>query len=245
MRERDGRAPCAAVLKSDMAAWQQAHPGQQPPGSLKGLVRVQFVNEHGVEEAGVDGGGLFKDFLSALIEEAFDPVKTGLFVETPDRTLYPNPASYIRAGPDHLRKLEFLGAILGKAVYEGILVDLPLAGFFLAKLRDGRPPELNDLATLDPELYRHLLSLKRLPADQVEDLFLFFTAWSVPPTKYSRCAVRRAFTAFCVSSSRLYSLPSPSFCTPPLLPLSSSSLSLSLSSEVSRENFVRSRGDRT
>jgi ubiquitin-protein ligase E3 C len=57
-----------AVLKSDMAAWQQAHPGQQPPGSLKGLVRVQFVNEHGVEEAGVDGGGLFKDFLSALIE---------------------------------------------------------------------------------------------------------------------------------------------------------------------------------
>ena len=46
--------------------------------------------------------------------------------------------------------------MLGKAVYEGILVDLPLAGFFLAKLRDGRPPELNDLATLDPELYHHL-----------------------------------------------------------------------------------------
>ena len=169
-----------------MAAWQQAHPGQQPPGSLKGLVRVQFVNEHGVEEAGVDGGGLFKDFLSALIEEAFDPVKTGLFVETPDRTLYPNPASYLRAGPDHLRKLEFLGAILGKAVYEGILVDLPLAGFFLAKLRDGRPPELNDLATLDPELYRHLLSLKRLPADQVEDLFLFFTVWFVPHKTFTR-----------------------------------------------------------
>jgi ubiquitin-protein ligase E3 C len=110
------------------------------------------------------------------VEEAFDPVKTGLFVETPDRTLYPNPASFHRAGPDHLRKLEFLGAMLGKAVYEGILVDLPLAGFFLAKLRDGRPPELNDLATLDPELFRHLLSLKRYPADQVKDLFLFFTA---------------------------------------------------------------------
>ena len=165
-----------AALKADARAWRDANPGRRPPGSLRGTIRVRFLNEHGVEEAGVDGGGLFKDFLSALVEEAFDPVKTGLFVETPDRTLYPNPASERRAGREHLRKLEFLGAMLGKAVYEGILVDLPLAGFFLAKLRDGRPSELNDLATLDPELYRHLLSLKRLPAEQVEDLFLFFTA---------------------------------------------------------------------
>jgi ubiquitin-protein ligase E3 C len=96
-----------AVLKGDLAAWQQARPGQPPPGSLKATVRVQFVNQHGVEEAGVDGGGLFKDFLSAFIEEAFDPAATGpgLFVETPDRTLYPNPASLHRTGPDHLRKL--------------------------------------------------------------------------------------------------------------------------------------------
>jgi ubiquitin-protein ligase E3 C len=162
-------------LKHENRRWRDDHVGERPPGSLKGVVRVNFVNEHGVEEAGVDGGGLFKDFLSALIEEAFDP-KVGLFVETPDRTLYPNPASWKHAGADHLRKLEFLGAMLGKAVYEGILVDLPLAGFFLAKLRDGRPPELNDLATLDPELYHHLLSLKRLPARDVEDLFLHFTA---------------------------------------------------------------------
>ena len=165
-----------AVLSGDQATWRREHPDERPPGSLKGIVRVQFTNEHGVEEAGVDGGGLFKDFLNDLIAEAFDPVKTGLFAETPDRTLYPNPASVRRCGPDHLRKLEFLGAMLGKAVYEGILVDLPLAGFFLAKLRDGRPPELNDLATLDPELYHHLLSLKRLPPHQVEDLFLHFTA---------------------------------------------------------------------
>ena len=165
-----------AVLSGDQATWRREHPDERPPGSLKGIVRVQFTNEHGVEEAGVDGGGLFKDFLNDLIAASFDPVKTGLVAETPDRTLYPNPASVRRCGPDHLRKLEFLGAMLGKAVYEGILVDLPLAGFFLAKLRDGRPPELNDLATLDPELYHHLLSLKRLPPDQVEDLFLHFTA---------------------------------------------------------------------
>lgn len=30
---------------------------------LRGRVRVQFISEHGLEEAGVDGGGIFKEFL--------------------------------------------------------------------------------------------------------------------------------------------------------------------------------------
>ena len=57
---------------------------------LGGIIRVQFINAQGLEEAGVDGGGLFKDFLNDLISESFDP-KFGLFVETGgERTLYPN-----------------------------------------------------------------------------------------------------------------------------------------------------------
>ena len=164
-----------AVFASDAAAFRVANPGVRPPGSLKGTVRVRFLNAHGVEEPGVDGGGLFKDFLGALVAEAFDE-KRGLFKETPDLTLYPNPASELECGPDHLRRLEFLGAVLGKAVYEGILVDVPLAGFFLAKLRDQRPPELNDLATLDAETYRHLVGLKQMAAADVEALGLDFTA---------------------------------------------------------------------
>ena len=165
-----------AVFRADRAAFAAQYPDRPPPGDLRGIVRVRFLNQHGVEEPGVDGGGLFKDFLSALVEEAFDPrAADPLFVETPERTLFPNPS----LGPNpanKLRRLEFLGAMLGKAVYEGILVDLPLAGFFLAKLRDGRPPELNDLATLDPELYRHLLSLKRVPAERIESLCLYHVA---------------------------------------------------------------------
>ena len=101
---------------------------------LGGIIRVQFINAQGLEEAGVDGGGLFKDFLNDLISESFDP-KFGLFVETPERTLYPNPASAIAAGPRHLEYFYFLGAILGKACYDGILLDVPLAGFFLASLK--------------------------------------------------------------------------------------------------------------
>lgn len=40
---------------------------------LTGRVRIQFVDEHGTHEAGVDGGGLFKDFMEGLVKEGFSP----------------------------------------------------------------------------------------------------------------------------------------------------------------------------
>ena len=41
-------------------------------------IRVSFVNEFGVEEAGVDGGGIFKDFMENITKAAFD-IQYGLF----------------------------------------------------------------------------------------------------------------------------------------------------------------------
>jgi ubiquitin-protein ligase E3 C len=170
--------------------------------ALQGNVRVKFINEHGAEEAGVDGGGLFKDFLSATVEEAFDPKEGNfLFCETPDRTLYPNPRyanalekQFSEAGNegdeimvtydsneegDRERWLVYsyfyLGAILGKACGEGILLDAPLAGFFLSKLR-GKPPALSDLTTFDPEVYRNLIMLKGFNESDFDNLELYFVA---------------------------------------------------------------------
>lgn len=39
---------------------------------------MTFVNELGVEEAGIDGGGIFKDFMEKITRAAFD-VQYGLF----------------------------------------------------------------------------------------------------------------------------------------------------------------------
>jgi ubiquitin-protein ligase E3 C len=100
---------------------------------LKGPIRVVFVNEHGVEEAGIDGGGIFKDFMENITRAAFD-VQYGLFKETADHLLYPNPGSGL-VHEQHLQYFHFLGSLLGKAIYEGILVDLPFATFFLSKLK--------------------------------------------------------------------------------------------------------------
>ncbi|GKV53579.1 hypothetical protein SLEP1_g60098, partial [Rubroshorea leprosula] len=100
---------------------------------LRGLIRVTFVNEFGAPEAGVDGGGIFRDFMDDITRAAFD-LQYGLFKETDDHLLYPNPRSRI-TDDQHLQNFHILGTFLAKAMYEGILVDLPFANFFLSKLK--------------------------------------------------------------------------------------------------------------
>ncbi|GMN55087.1 hypothetical protein TIFTF001_024203 [Ficus carica] len=137
---------------------------------LRGTIRVTFVNEFGVEEAGIDGGGIFKDFMENITRAAFD-VQYGLFKETADHLLYPNPGSGM-IHEQHLQFFHFLGILLAKAMFEGILVDIPFATFFLSKLKQ-KYNYLNDLPSLDPELYRHLIFLKHYKGD-ISDLELYF-----------------------------------------------------------------------
>lgn len=137
---------------------------------LRGVIRVSFVNEFGVEEAGIDGGGIFKDFMENITRAAFD-VQYGLFKETADHLLYPNPGSGM-IHEQHLQFFHFLGTLLAKAMFEGILVDIPFATFFLSKLKQ-KYNYLNDLPSLDPELYRHLIFLKHYKGD-ISGLELYF-----------------------------------------------------------------------
>ena len=55
----------------------------------------------------------------------------GLMTSTPDGLAYPQPAA--ARLPQGLALLEFLGSMLAKALYEGILLDWPLAPFFVAR----------------------------------------------------------------------------------------------------------------
>ncbi|KAK9821279.1 hypothetical protein WJX74_008357 [Apatococcus lobatus] len=139
---------------------------------LKARVQIRFIDEHGLEEAGIDGGGLFKDFMENLIKQAFDP-SAGLFNATSDNRLYPNPAAQL-GNIDAMPMMDFLGSMLGKCVYEGILIDVPLAGFFLKKFRTTLC-DVNDLPTLDGELYRNLMLLRDWDGDVTEDFSRSFT----------------------------------------------------------------------
>ncbi|KAJ2912438.1 hypothetical protein MD484_g7973, partial [Candolleomyces efflorescens] len=138
---------------------------------LKRPIEITFVDQWGQEEAGIDGGGVFKEFFTDLCKEVFDTDR-GLWLANRKNELYPNPHMY--ATESHsLNWYRFIGRILGKAMYEGILVDVAFASFFLAKWL-GKQSFLDDLSSLDPDLYKGLIFLKHYKGNP-EDLSLNFT----------------------------------------------------------------------
>ncbi|EGE85603.1 hypothetical protein RJZ56_006866 [Blastomyces dermatitidis] len=172
---------------------------------LKEPIQISFIDKFGTPEAGIDGGGVTKEFLTSVINDAFNPSgASSLFIENDQHLLYPNPtlieqrkAELRRQGiPDRsvtmnaevkelLKRYEFLGRIIGKCLYEGILVDVSFAGFFLlkwaltggtssARKESSYRANLNDVRDLDESLYQGLLQLKNYPGD-VEDFSLNFT----------------------------------------------------------------------
>lgn len=75
-------------------------------------MRVQLVNIAGMDEAGIDGGGIFREFLLELLKTGFDPNR-GFFMYTADRLLYPNPQASVLM-PNFTEHFFFLGRMLGK-----------------------------------------------------------------------------------------------------------------------------------
>jgi len=183
---------------------------------LKEPIQITFVDKFGAEEAGIDGGGVTKEFLTGVCGEAFAPradppddnnedpdeiagtsvATTGInkmFTENPQHLLYPNPtileevkynmqrhgkSDFQPVFTDILNRYEFAGRILGKCLYEGILVDLSFAPFFLLKW--SQPPDasaagVNDLRDLDAEMYRHLMALMDFEGDIESTFNLDFT----------------------------------------------------------------------
>ncbi|XP_028413019.1 ubiquitin-protein ligase E3C-like [Dendronephthya gigantea] len=140
---------------------------------LKQRIHVKLFNLQGLEEAGVDGGGLFREFLNECLKAGFDQ-NIGFFSSTRNELLYPNPQGHL-VDQNVFTHYYFLGKMLGKAIYENMLVELPFASFFLCKVlsQTNADVDINHLESLDPDMYRNLLYLKDCP--DVEDLDLNFT----------------------------------------------------------------------
>jgi len=138
---------------------------------LKGPLKVSFVSEAGTAEAGLDFGGLFKEFMTEVLTKAFQP-QYAMFKQDPDGKLFP----CVVHGPlmdEVLPMMESLGRLLGKALWEGLLVELSFAPFFFAQLT-GHYCFLDDLPSYDAELYNNLMHLKYYEGD-ARDLALDFT----------------------------------------------------------------------
>jgi ubiquitin-protein ligase E3 C len=71
-----------------------------------------MINSLGVDEAGIDGGGLYREFILSLLETGFDPNR-GFFIMTSDDYLYPNPHVHLLV-ENYKQHYFFLGRILAK-----------------------------------------------------------------------------------------------------------------------------------
>ncbi|XP_047672837.1 ubiquitin-protein ligase E3C-like [Tachysurus fulvidraco] len=153
-------------------AYDKLSPEKEP--NLNMTVQVHMLNTHGLDEAGMDRQGIFREFLSELLKLGFNP-NLGLFRTTSEGLLYPNPTAEMLFGESFTRHYYFLGRILGKALYENILLEMSFASFFMSKLLGtSTDVDIHHLASLDPELHRNLLFLKSYEGD-MEDLGLNFT----------------------------------------------------------------------
>lgn len=165
--------------------------------ALKEPLQIKFVDQFGMQEAGIDGGGVLKEFLTSITKEAFTD-DLSLFVANSHNALYPNPSAldqrqhqlremglepqsdmWRKNITDLLAQYEFLGRIIGKCLYEGILIDIVFASFFLLKWAAaasdaGYRANINDLREFDEELYNGMMRLKNYSGD-VSELGLDYT----------------------------------------------------------------------
>ncbi|EGW30711.1 uncharacterized protein SPAPADRAFT_155857 [Spathaspora passalidarum NRRL Y-27907] len=153
--------------------------------SFKNRIQVVFYNEYG-QEAGIDGGGITKEFLTSVVKEGFNPEnELKLFKETLSHNqLYPNNDIYdklhlgleMEAQQVRLQYLRFLGMVVGKCFYENVLIDISFAPFFLNKWCNMKN-SINDLNYLDSELFVNLMKLTKMTNEELEALDLNFTIY--------------------------------------------------------------------
>eukprot|EP01061_Rhynchopus_euleeides_P025700 TRINITY_DN4174_c0_g1_i2.p1 TRINITY_DN4174_c0_g1~~TRINITY_DN4174_c0_g1_i2.p1 ORF type:complete len:1013 (+),score=509.00 TRINITY_DN4174_c0_g1_i2:269-3040(+) len=122
---------------------------RRPAQTLKGNLRVTFKGEEGV-----DGGGLKREWFQVLAKEMFNP-DYALFIPSEEgNTFQPNPNSSINQ--EHLSYFNFVGRVVGLAVYSGVMLD----AYFTRSLYKhmlGITPDYRDIQSIEPEYYKSLL----------------------------------------------------------------------------------------
>lgn len=164
-----------------------AAPGARPHARLY----VQFTNDLGVAEAGIDAGGLFKEAWTQLSAVLFNPMY-GLWRADEQGALHVNSQASSMADLGVLNVADwyrFTGWLVGRAVYAGIVCPAPLSDLLLSQLL-GRGVHLHHLYTHDRELYRNLMFVKAY--DHVEDLGLTFAVDQAPGDEESSGAAPTA-----------------------------------------------------
>jgi E3 ubiquitin-protein ligase HUWE1 len=115
-----------------------------------GKLNVRF---HG--EEGVDAGGVTREWFQVLARGMFNPNYALFIPVAADRTTFhPNRLSGVNS--EHLMFFKFIGRIIGKALYEGRVLDCHFSRA-VYKCILGRTVSIKDMETLDLDYYKSLL----------------------------------------------------------------------------------------
>lgn len=147
------------------------------PDQLHQSLRIKFANE-----PGIDAGGLVREWFTLMTKEVFDDA-TGLFYTSGNGdTMMINPASS-EASVDHLMYYQAIGRFIGRALFEGTLIEAHLA-LPICKHLLGIPITFSDLEFVDNDLYRNLKWLR--DNSGIESLALDFTVMADQYTDKSK-----------------------------------------------------------
>ncbi|KAF8625408.1 hypothetical protein AX15_005373 [Amanita polypyramis BW_CC] len=114
-----------------------------------GKLSVRFY-----QEEGVDAGGVTREWFQILARQMFDPNNALFQPCAADRQTYqPNKNSWVN--PEHLAFFKFVGRVIGKAIYDGRLLDAYFARSLYRQLL-GKPVDYRDVEWVDPEYYNSL-----------------------------------------------------------------------------------------
>jgi E3 ubiquitin-protein ligase HUWE1 len=114
-----------------------------------GKLNIRF---HG--EEGVDAGGVTREWFQVLARQMFD-ANYALFIPvSSDRTTFhPNKLSGIN--DEHLMFFKFIGRIIGKALYEGRVLDCYFSRAVYKRIL-GKSVSVKDMESFDPDYYKSL-----------------------------------------------------------------------------------------
>ena len=114
-----------------------------------GKLSVRFYDEEGV-----DAGGVTREWFQILARQMFNPNYALFQPCAADRLTYqPNRASAVN--PEHLSFFKFVGRVIGKAIFDGRLLDAYFARSLHRQLL-GKPVDYRDVEWVDPEYYKSL-----------------------------------------------------------------------------------------
>ncbi|KAL1344749.1 hypothetical protein HN51_018594 [Arachis hypogaea] len=129
---------------------------------LKGRLTVHFQGEEGI-----DAGGLTREWYQLLSRVIFD--KGALLFTTVgnELTFQPNPNSVYQT--EHLSYFKFVGRVVGKALFDGQLLDVHFTRSFYKHIL-GVKVTYHDIEAIDPDYFKNLKWMLENDISDVLDL---------------------------------------------------------------------------